>query len=206
MSTDATRGRRLYAPTVLGLLVAGGLAWVALGRTWGRTTLAPQGLPPDTVVVTGREAVPLAAALAVVVVTAALAVLATRGRGRLVVGVLVVVLGVCGAWLCAASGGSTLDAVRAAVEQSPAYTGTAPDTVDTSAWRWAAVAGFVLATALGLVVLRLGRTWPGMSGRYERPTSRRVDDDPWAMLDDGRDPTLDDPSRVEGPESSSRDS
>lgn len=185
-----TRGRRLYAPTVLGLLAAGGVAWFALGRVWGRTTLSPDGLPADTVEVTGRDAVPLAAALAVVVVTVALAVLATRGRGRQVVGVLAVLLGVAGAWLALDAGTASEDAVAAAAEQSPAYTGEAPDTMELTAWPWLAGAGFGASAVLGAGVVRYGRGWPGLSGRYERPSSRRVDDDPWKALDEGRDPTV----------------
>jgi uncharacterized membrane protein (TIGR02234 family) len=187
--SESSRGRRLYAPVVLGLLAVGGGTWLSLGRTWGRTTLRPDGLPPDTVSVTGRDAVPLAAALAVVVVAAALAVLATRGRGRLVVGALVLVLGVVGAWQSFASASAIDDAARAAAEQSPAFTGQALGDVATTVWPWASGAGFVLAGLVGLVVLRHGRSWPGLSGRYEAP-SRRVDDDPWKALDDGRDPTL----------------
>ncbi len=187
--SEPSRGRRLYGPVVLGLLAAGGVAWLALGRTWARTTLRPDGLPPDTVVVTGRDAVPLAAALAVVVVAAALAVLATRGRGRLVVGVLVVALGVVGAWLSLAAGSAVDDAARAAAEQSPAFTGQALGDLDATAWPVLSGAGFAAATLLGAVVLRHGRSWPGLSGRYEAP-SRRVDDDPWKALDEGRDPTL----------------
>lgn len=191
MSTPApsARGRRLYAPTVLGLLATGGLAWLALGRTWARTTLRPDGLPPDSVVATGRDAVPLAAALAVVVVTAALAVLATRGRGRLVVGALVVLLGGTGAALCLLSGQAGTDALRAAAEQSPAFTGQALGDVARTAWSWAAAVGFGVTALLGLVVLRYGRSWPGMSGRYEAPSRHIAVEDPWKVLDEGRDPT-----------------
>ncbi len=187
-----TRGRRLYAPSVLGLLVAGGVAWVALGRTWASTRLAPQGLPPADVVVTGRDVAPLAAALAVVVVTAALAVLATRGRGRWVVGVLVVALGVGGAVLSVlgGTGDGSRDALLAAAEKSPAFTGGGLGRVATSPWPFVAAAGFAVAALLGAVVVRHGRAWPGMSGRYDAPSRRPVVEDPWKALDEGRDPTV----------------
>jgi uncharacterized membrane protein (TIGR02234 family) len=187
-----TRGRRLYAPSVLGLLVAGGVAWVALGRTWASTRLAPQGLPPADVVVTGRDVAPLAAALAVVVVTAALAVLATRGRGRWVVGVLVVLLGVGGAVLSVlgGTGDGSRDALVGAAEQSPAFTGEDLGRVATSPWPFVAAGGFVVAALLGALVVRHGRGWPGMSGRYDAPSRRPVVEDPWKALDEGRDPTV----------------
>lgn len=185
----AAAGRRLYAPTVLGLLAAGGLAWLALGRTWASTRLAPAGLPPDTVEVTGRDVAPLAAALAVVVVTAALAVLATRGRGRLVVGLFVVVVGLGGATLSLTAADAD-QALSTAAEQSPAFTGQDLADVSTTAWPYAAAAGFLVAVALGGVTLRHGRAWPAMSGRYDAPSRAQVDDDPWKALDEGRDPTL----------------
>ena len=67
--------------------------------------------------------------------------------------------------------------------------GQALGDVDATVWPVLSGAGFAAATLLGVVVLRHGRSWPGLSGRYEAP-SRRVDDDPWKALDEGRDPTL----------------
>lgn len=186
----AASGRRLYAPVVLGLLAVGGLTWLALGRTWASTRLAPTGLPPDTIVVTGRDVAPLAAALAVVVVTAALAVLATRGRGRLVVGLFVVVLGLGGSAVCLVSAADVDASLSSAAEQSPAFTGQDLGGVSRSSWSYVAAAGFLLATGLGAVTVRHGRSWPAMSGRYDAPSRSRVDDDPWKALDEGRDPTL----------------
>lgn len=186
----AATGRRLYAPTVLGLLAVGGLTWLALGRTWASARLAPAGLPPDTVAVTGRDVAPLAAALAVVVVTAALAVLATRGRGRLVVGLLVVLVGIGGAAVCLLASADVDASLSSAAEQSPAFTGQDLGAISTTPWSWAAAGGFLLATGLGAVTVRYGRSWPAMSGRYEAPSRSRVDDDPWKALDEGRDPTL----------------
>jgi len=186
----AGSGRRLYVPVVLGLLAVGGLTWLALGRTWAGTRLAPAGLPPDTVVVTGRDVAPLAAALAVVVVTAALAVLATRGRGRLVVGLFVVLVGLGGAVVCLVASADVEAPLSAAAEQSPAFTGQDLGAISTSPWSWVAAGGFLLAAGLGAVTARHGRSWPAMSGRYEAPSRSRVDDDPWKALDEGRDPTL----------------
>lgn len=183
-------GRRWYAPTVLGLLVAGGAAWLAAGREWARVTLTTEGLPPDTVVVTGREALPLVAALAVVVVTSALAVLATRGVVRRVVGAVVVIVASIAAVVCLTGAGATDEALRRAVEESPAFTGAVPD-ADAGPWRLLTAIPFLLAAALGVVVVVVGARWPGMSGRYEAPAARRAEsDDPWTALDEGRDPTV----------------
>lgn len=187
----AARSTRLLGPVVLGLVALGGLAWLATGRTWARVDLATQGLPPDTVEATGRDAAPLAAALAIVVLTSALAVLATRGRVRRAIGVLVVLLGLGGAVVCLTAAGATTDALDRLVQDSPAYTGSLPDGVETTPWRLLAAVPLLLAALLGVVVVRLGHRWPGMGGRYEAPAARReVEDDPWKALDEGRDPTL----------------
>lgn len=181
--------RRLYGPVVLALLAVSGGAWLGLGRTWGSVALSPEGLPADTLQVTGTDAVPLATALAVVLVTSALGVLATRGRGRQVLGGLVVVAGLGGAVLAVTSSAAVAAAARRAAEESPAFTGQDLPAPDGSAWPYVVAVAFVACAGLGGVVVRFGRAWPAMGGRFEKP-SVRVDDDPWKALDEGRDPTL----------------
>ncbi len=186
--------RRLYAPVVLTLLACGGLALFAASRTWVEATVRAKGLPPDTVVVSGTDAQPLVPALALVVVTGALAVLAASVKVRWVVGVLMVVVGL-GAALLVATGGSALDgALDTAVQNSAAFTGeNAPDARHVVVWPVLSGAVFVLAGLLGLVVVRLASTWPTMGSRYESPTGQtddsRTEDDLWSALDEGRDPT-----------------
>ena len=186
--------RRLYAPVVLTLLACGGVAFFAASRTWIEGAVRAEGLPPDTVVVSGTDAQPLVPALALVVVTGALAVLAASVRVRWVVGVLMVLVGL-GAALLVATGGPALDgALDDAVRSSTAYTGeNAPDARHVIVWPVLAGAAFVLAALLGLVVVRLAGTWPTMGSRYESPTGQtddtKTEDDLWAALDEGRDPT-----------------
>ncbi len=77
-----------------------------------------------------------------------------------------------------------------AAEQSPAFTGGGLGRVATSPWPFVAAGGFAVAALLGAVVVRHGRAWPGMSGRYDAPSRRPVVEDPWKALDEGRDPTV----------------
>jgi len=185
--------RRLYVPVVLTLLACGGLAFFAASRIWVEATVRAKGLPPDTVAVSGTDAQPLVPALALVVVTGALAVLAASVRVRWVVGVLMVVVGL-GAAILLATSGSTIDgALDNAVQSSTAFTGdNAPEARPVRIWPMLAGAAFVVAGVLGLVVVRLADTWPTMGSRYESPTGKddtRTEDDLWAALDEGRDPT-----------------
>ena len=187
--------RRLYAPVVLGTLAAGGLAFFAASRTWAHVRVATDGLPSDSVDVTGADAQPLVSALALVVVTAALAVLAASPRLRRAVGVFTVLVAVTAA-VTVLLGGSSLDnAVDHAVEASPAYTGTGDHDFTTSAWKYVTAIAFVIAAVLGAVTAKLGATWPTMSGRYDAPAARPAvtapesDAEMWKALDEGRDPT-----------------
>lgn len=187
--------RRLYAPVVLGTLAAGGLAFFAASRSWAHVRVATDGLPSDSVDVSGTDAQPLVSALAVVIVTAALAVLASSPRVRRVVGGFTVLIAVVGAAIVLLGGSSLDNAVDRAVEASPAYTGTGDPDFSTSLWKYVTALGFVIAAVLGGITARLGATWPTMSSRYEAPAARPAVTEPqsdaemWKALDEGRDPT-----------------
>jgi uncharacterized membrane protein (TIGR02234 family) len=188
--------RRLYAPVVLATLAAGGLAIVAVGRTWAHAELRPQGLASATVSVSGSDAQPLVSALAVVVVAAALAILAAGPRMRRVIGALTSVVSVVAIVLVPRSGTSGLDdAVRSAAEKSPAYTGPASlGDISYASWPLLAIFAFVVAAVLGVVTIRFAGAWPTMSSRYDAPSARRPaagasDTDMWKAMDRGDDPT-----------------
>ncbi len=188
--------RRLYAPAVLATLAAGGLAFLAVRRTWASTTVVADGLSTDAVSVTGTDAHPLASALALVVLASALAVLATSGRARQAVGILTTLVSLAAFWIIVRGGDALDDAVAAAVKQSPAFTGTnLPDDVHTTAWRFVAAAAFVVAMGLGALTTRFAPVWPAMGSRYDAPPispaaqATQDDDDMWKALDEGRDPT-----------------
>ncbi len=186
--------QRLYAPVVLSTLALGGIAFLAASRTWISATVRADGLPSDRVSVSGADADPIVPALAVVVVTAALAVLAASRRVRRVVGGLLVALGVGGAILVAMSGGALDDAFADAVRSSTAFTGGNEPGGD-RAIVWPLVAGlsFALAAGCGVLVLRFADRWPTMGRRFEAPqTSRSAPEsaaDLWTVMDEGRDPT-----------------
>jgi uncharacterized membrane protein (TIGR02234 family) len=188
--------RRLYVPVVLATLATGGLALFAAGRTWAKVEVTSEGLAAAKVTVSGADAQPLVSALAVVVVTAALAILAAGPRLRRVIGALTITVAVVGALAVPRRGSSSLDdAITSAAQKSPAYTG--PDAlggVSHVPWDLLTIAAFVLAIVLGALTLRLAPQWPTMSSRYDAPTSRPEKDDPagtdmWKAMDRGDDPT-----------------
>lgn len=188
--------RRLYAPVVLATLATGGLAFFAAGRTWAESEVVTDGLAPATVSVSGTDAQPLVSALALVVVTSALAILAAGPRLRRFVGVLTILAAGIGAVVVPRSGSGRLaDALVTAAEKSPAYSGPASlSEVTHTPWDLVTITAFVLAVALGAVTVRFGPQWPTMGSRYDAPSSRppkdnRTDTDMWKAMDDGQDPT-----------------
>jgi uncharacterized membrane protein (TIGR02234 family) len=147
-------------------------------------------------VMSGADAAPLVPAMGLVLLAAAVALLAVRGSGRVVVGLLMATAGGVLAWsgLRALTGG-----LRDGSTGVPGV-GQGAVTLDvTSAWPVLTAVAGLLAVAAGLFVVLRGRTWPGMGRRYERtpePTAAarpETDEDraqaAWKALDRGEDPT-----------------
>lgn len=182
---------------VLGLLAAGAMALFAVTRVWASANIRTPGLPTDQVSVSGIDAAPILAGLAVVIVAAALGVVAAGGWLRQLIGLLIAAVAGFAAIraLTLDAGGATLSR---AVTDSPAYIGGVDlnPSVDSAVWPWLAAVAFAIACALGVVVALRGRAWPRMSARYEREkpaaTHPTGEADLWRAQDEGQDPTLGD--------------
>jgi len=191
--------RRELTTAVLGGALAGALSLVAGGQDWAQVTHERQPpLPPVGAAISGADAAPLVPAMGLVLLAAVVAVLAVRGWGRVLVGLLMATAGGVLAW----SGVRTLTGGLgdAATAVPGVGRGSAPVVVDVaSAWPVLIVAAGVLAVATGLFVVLRGRTWPGMGRRYERtpesagPARPETDEEraqrAWKALDRGEDPT-----------------
>ncbi len=182
-----TAARRELAAAAGGSVGAGALALVAGGQPWAEATVDRQPpLPPVVDVLSGSDAAPLVPATGLVLLAAAVALLAVRSAGRVVVGLLVAVAGGVLGW----------SAVRALTGGLATGEGTAEVDV---AWPLLALVAGLLGVAAGLLVVLRGRAWPGMGRRYERtpedavPPRAETDDDraraAWRALDRGEDPT-----------------
>jgi len=189
------------------LLITGGVALLAMGQPWVVRTASESGLPAVTISQLGRELAPVAAASVWVVLAGVLGVIATRGWGRVAIG-----LAIAGAGLLVAVGASLTGANLA----SAASAGLGSDAVvqvSTAAvpWWWISAAAGAVSVAAGAYVAWRGRSWPGLSRRYERADGldargehgvRQGSTNPrpapscareqWDALDRGTDPT--DPS------------
>jgi uncharacterized membrane protein (TIGR02234 family) len=168
---------------VLAVIVAGaGLVLLAATQPWAVVADPSVTVPPSVEAgLRGQAVAPGARALGLVGLAGVVALLATRRIGRRVVAVLLALAGVA---TCAVS--------LLWSAQAPILAGDAAETLDRTWWCWVSVAGGVLVFAGGvLAALRSGK-WPAMGSRYDAPAgtpSKPKNDDPWAALDRGEDPT-----------------
>jgi uncharacterized membrane protein (TIGR02234 family) len=184
--------RREYAIALAGLAGGGALALAVAQATWVVARTREAGF--DTPFPGSRLAVGLVAC-SLVAMAGAVAVVATRGLARRVVGGLLAVAGANVVWAAL----SVLVRPASAVgEPLAAVTGGAsagaPHVVSL-AWWWcllALVGGVAVVTAGALAAARGGR-WAVMAARYDGPSgSRRTSaPDAWSLLDRGEDPTVD---------------
>jgi uncharacterized membrane protein (TIGR02234 family) len=193
----ARRGRRERMLAVLGCLLGAGLVLVCGGATWVSARVGtPRGGPDDTAVAaplavhwTGGDIASAATALALVGLAAAVAIVATRRIGRPVVGLLAVAAGIGIAYVAANIGFDPLSALRDTDQVRQFAPGGRAEIsgVHRTAAPWLAMLGGVLLTAAGVLAALRGRSWPGMSGRYQAREARPVD--AWDAIERGHDPT-----------------
>ncbi|MFG2072779.1 Trp biosynthesis-associated membrane protein [Nonomuraea maritima] len=178
------------AATALGgvlVLAASGQAWVRILQGGGSGAEAP----------TGGALGPALTPVALAGLAGVVAVLATKGVGRRIVGALLA--------LCGAGAGA---AIRSALdtgtvtgwlsEQNAVHAMTAPRWEIAFLWPSVAAAGALLLFAGGVVAIVRGAAWAGMSARYERDPGKAAqretsqvtgDRELWDALDRGDDPT-----------------
>jgi uncharacterized membrane protein (TIGR02234 family) len=189
--------RRGFVVALVLLAAGAGLLFLAAGQPWGTASANEPGLPAIAVTLAGREAALVVPAAAVVALAGLAGLLATGRVGRIVVGVLLVLVGGAAAAAAATFPGSAADVLSRALSDRAG----APAAATTSATSWwvpALLGGLLVVVAGALAVARGGR-WPRLGARYERagaaspgapgasPTSSA---DVWAALDRGEDPTL----------------
>ncbi|MDG4756962.1 Trp biosynthesis-associated membrane protein [Micromonospora sp. WMMD710] len=188
----AVVARRALTYAVVLCVAGAGLALWAATRTWSlELTVRPAPLPPVRDARSGAALQPWLPALALVTLAGGGALLATRGRVRRLLGVLVGVLGLA----VAAGGGYGLVADL--------------DGVVSRQWPALCLLGGLLAAVGGGWTAWRGDGWPAMGARYERPArtvtesaspavgpagssaplAGRRTTEAWDALDRGEDPT-----------------
>lgn len=149
------------------LLLAGSQTWLS---TVARTSA---DFPQIEIALTGKDAAPLTQALGLVALAGLVAVLATRGIGRLVVGGVLLLSGL-GATAAAGLFWSARTSLAVGAIQDRIGDPTrsiGPGQLSTTAWPLLGLAGAVLVVLAGAYVIWRGRTWPGMGKRYDSPVA-----------------------------------
>jgi uncharacterized membrane protein (TIGR02234 family) len=192
----AAMNPRREMATVLGVILVGTVVvLLAAARTWLTAAWVEPGIPGVQVALTGSEVAPLVRAAGFVALAGVVALLATRRRGRLVVGALVCLAGVAvvaGCVLFAATYRSSADEALADAAGETTATVRASE-LAAGGWSAGAATGGAMVAAGGVLTMLRSARWPEMGTRYDAPaaaaTARRDQDDPWGALDRGEDPT-----------------
>jgi uncharacterized membrane protein (TIGR02234 family) len=193
-----TSPKRQYGYALLAGAVGAGLILLALRAQWAQAVFTPQKpLTAEVVTVSGNDLVPLAGALALAALAGLIAVIATKGVARRVVGGLLALFGAgAGAAVLTSISAATVVSVAAGKVASPesaALSGTAAGSTtsggsgggalvvgDTAGraimsgtpWQAAVIVGALLIFAAGLATAMRGQDWPVMSARYDAPGAR----------------------------------
>jgi len=188
---EVSSGRRQYLLAVIVIAAGALIAWWALSRPWLSYSEPLLGALPDDdatlaaatalVRVSGASLSPLAAAMPVLLMAGIAGIVGSRGLGRRIVGILIVVVGAVLA----------LSVLQIAFLEG--LGSLVPDGVGEYstgvAFALAAVGGALLGVAGGVLVTARGASWPSLGRGYERATKAPRDD--WEALDRGLDPTVD---------------
>ena len=192
-----------YAASVIVLAVGAATVLLVASREW-------QTIGPRAIGVTGRTLDSAPTALAVVALAGVVAVIATKGKIRQLVGVLVAVAGAVAIWRSAAAlpavSASRAEEIVRAKQRVNVIGGSAPEVATHPVWGVLSVIGAVLVVLAGVFIAVRGARWQGMSGRYRAPgtgaaspppSSAPTDEDRarhdaslWGALERGDDPTV----------------
>jgi Tryptophan-associated transmembrane protein (Trp_oprn_chp) len=189
--TPAGGGRRSVQLAVVAVLVGVMLAVIGAGQAWA-TLSAEVALPGigtgrvGAAEVTGNDLAPYGA-LALGGLVLLVAVAATRGRGRWVVGLALLALGGTLAVAAAVGGARAEDQARSRAREGliagvPAGTGLR--VAGSPAGPALVAAGGLLLAGAGVEALRRGRRWPSLGDAFRAPPDRArpapgQDEPPW---------------------------
>jgi hypothetical protein len=183
--------RRQYLLSIIMIAAGALISWWALSRPWLSYSEPLLGALPDDestfaaatalIRVSGASLAPLAAAMPVLLLAGIAGVVGSRGMGRRIIGVVIVVAG----------GLMALSILNVTLIQG--LGSLVPDEVEeysaSAVFAWVTSGGALLGVAGGVLVIARGASWPSLGRGYERAAKAPRDD--WEALDRGLDPTVD---------------
>jgi uncharacterized membrane protein (TIGR02234 family) len=192
---------KMFAAALVAQVVGAAAVLLIATREWQTiTTVRAHPFADDVVGVSGRTVDGAVTALALVALAGVVAIIATKGIARRVIGGLVAASGVALVWriiiaIPAVDAARARDLVRAA---HPQVAG-APHVTTHVVWGVLSLLGAVLVLVAGLLTAVRGGQWAGLSARYDRreidpeQARARADASLWTALERGDDPTEHDP-------------
>jgi uncharacterized membrane protein (TIGR02234 family) len=198
---DARQDLRSTVVSLGAVALGGGLALLASGRAWVTVHVdRPAPLPDLAVGLTGRTLQAAVPGLAVVALAGVIALLATRGVARRIVGAVIALAGVALAIAAAGAGSVSSGEARRLVADTRIGTVLDPTAplrlVSHHVWPVLAIVASVLVVAGGLLAALGWTAGAGLGRRYEAPTTATGPPSPgesnlamWQRLDRGDDPT-----------------
>ena len=201
--------RRTFGPVVLVGVAGAALGAVAGTKAWVQvddvTTGGSSGGPAYSSTLAlefGAGEMPLAGALALVLLACWGVLLVTRGRVRRAVAWLSLLTALGLAATVVTARFTLVDQLDAALLRM----GQTAATHHWTGWAWAAAVGAVLSLLATAAAVRYAAAWPEMGSRYDAPTGRPgaaaggaagaapgepgdESEDLWRAIDEGRDPT-----------------
>lgn len=206
--------RGTFGPVVLAGLAGATLAAVAGARPWaeGRSGRVDTATDATAAQLGSAQEMPLAAALALVVLACWGVVLVTRGFVRRAVAALGAVAAAGLVATCVVGLTSVQDTLADALLTA---SGTDTASVSLTGWAWSACVGAVVSLVATVAAVAWAPGWPEMGRRYDAPAAGAAASgdaaadrgdagnlELWKALDEGEDPTADDTADEDGPRGS----
>ena len=195
---------KAFAVTLVAQILGAAAILLIATREWQTvTTVRPRPFGTDVLALSGRTVDGAITALALVALAGVVAVIATKGTIRRVIGGLVAVAGLALVWRTSAAFGAVSEArARSLVIAKHPQVAGAPQLATHPVWPTLSLLAAVLVLAAGVAIALRGGQWAAMSSRYERQSvdpeqaKARADASLWAALESGDDPTARDPRDV----------
>lgn len=203
------RARIEFTAALVVLAIGAATILLCATRAW-QTLTTPRSRPfaDDVLAVSGRTIDAAPTALALVALAGVVAVIATRGVLRRVVGALVALAGLASIWRCiSAMSAVSPSRARAIVHDKHPHVvqsdALGPVVVTHPTWGVLSIIAGVLVVVAGVVIAVRGGRWAAMSARYDAPAAPGVDPEQeraradaslWTALERGEDPTVHDPN------------
>lgn len=173
-------GRRLKLLTILVVLVASGLTFLAWSQSWGSLTLVAGTNTESTLDVPGSAAAPALSALSLAGLALAGALAIAGPLIRIVLGALEVLLGASVLWSAIGAITDPVGAGASVVTTSTGVAGTASirelvTPSSTSIWPTLTVLFGAVMVLAGVLIVATVRRWPSASRRYQAVTFEGAD-------------------------------